>query len=75
MENICQKFAEKENKSVNTFLFLYEGNIVNLELNVQWKIDDLNYVKRGKSIYIIFLIHQTKDKLSSYKICIKMKIS
>ena len=32
MGDICQKFANKINKNMNSLIFLYEGNEINFEL-------------------------------------------
>ena len=33
MRDICQNFSTKINKVMNSFIFLYGGNLVNLELS------------------------------------------
>ena len=62
MENICQKFAEKENKSVNTFLFLYEGNIVNLELSFK-EYTNFNDINKNEINIIVYKIPKLKEKI------------
>ena len=64
MENICEKFAKKENKSIITFQFLYEGNIVNFKLSFKEQINSKNLNNNEINI-IVFKIPKLKEKIDA----------
>ena len=54
MENICQKFAAKINKNMNSLIFLYGGKQLNLDLTYEKSINSINAGNNNmKIIYII----------------------
>ena len=59
MRDICQNFSTKINKVMNSFIFLYGGNLVNLELSFnsqERKIDRENKEMR-------ILVYNNEDEI------------
>ena len=59
MRDICQNFSTKINKDLNSFIFLYGGNLVNLELSFnsqERKIDRENKEMR-------ILVYNNEDEI------------
>jgi len=91
MENICQKFAAKINKNMNSLIFLYGGKQLNLDLTYEKSINSINAGNNNMNIIVFENIYysvvcpkcgeklnlDTKniDKLISSKINIKNMIS
>ena len=61
MKDICQKFANKIKKSINSYVFLYGGN----QLNFQLCFKDLaNSIDKERNEMKILVIPYEKDELS-----------
>ena len=58
MSVICQKYAKTENKNIDTLLFLYEGVIINFELNFKEQANSLDNVNKQMKI----LVYQNKNE-------------
>ena len=58
MKEICQNYATKINKKIDTLLFLYEGNQINFE---QTFINQANYIDKNNNEMKISVYK--KDKL------------
>ena len=50
MRKICNKFAQKSQVDINSFFFMYSGNIVNLELTIEQIITKIDKKRKIMSI-------------------------
>ena len=52
MRDICQKFSTKINKDMNSFMFLYGGNLVNFELSFNSQVSKIDRDKQEMKILV-----------------------
>ena len=59
MRVICQKFSTKINKDMNSFIFLYGGNLVNLELSFNSQASKMDRINKEMKI----LVYNNEDEI------------
>ena len=59
MRDICQNFSTKINKDMNSFVFLYGGNLVNLELSFNSQASKID--RENKEMKI--LVYNNEDEI------------
>ena len=72
MGDICQKFATKVNKDINSLIFLYEGNKVNFELKFK---EQANLLDRNKNEMKILVYNNENDEFICPKCGEKIKLN
>ena len=72
MGDICQKFATKVNKDINSLIFLYEGNKVNFELKFK---EQANLLDRNKNEMKILVYNNKNDEFICPKCEEKIKLN
>ena len=52
MRDICQKYAKKINKVINSLLFLYEGNQINFESSFNSQANHKDKINNEMKIFV-----------------------
>ena len=67
MKKICQEFADKLNKDINTLLFLYDGREINFQFTLNQQAKDSDR-KEGKISILVFSKLEDNNKKKELKI-------
>ena len=65
MRDVCQKFATKAETNINSLIFLYGGNQVNLELSVEAQASSID--QKNNEMKILVYRKENEDELTCPK--------
>ena len=71
MKDICQRYEAKEQKKINSLIFLYGGNQLNFELSFE---EQANSIDKSNKEMKILVYNKENDELSCPKCGEKIKI-